>query len=57
MSGSSVLALQRPRSEPDVLELGVADLGLDLLHVERAVEELEVLEQRMRADERLDVER
>src|SRR5947209_18916485 len=52
-----VLAAQRSRGEPDVLELRMPRLALHLLHVERAMEDLEVFEERMRADERFDVER
>ena len=35
----------------------MSDLGLDLLHVEGSMDELEVLEERMRADQAFDVER
>src|SRR5262249_13802372 len=51
-----VLAVEGSHGKADVLEFRVSYFRLHLLHIERPMNKLEVLEKRMRTDERLEVE-
>src|SRR6266516_248584 len=55
--GVLAFTLEGSGREPYVLQLGVAYLSLDLLHVKGTVNQFEVLEQRMSADQAFDIER